>query len=329
MLEKNQGGWGSVGLDFLPDKVGDDSVLWIDAQDLSEKEVTTLREHFALDELNLEELNEKGRRSRIEEYGEKASCFVSFPNRKGFVAEAKMDWLAFFVGKRWIVTVHNGYSDITCAVFKKISTHGYFALSLSPSTDVLLYVFLDLIANEYFLVSDLLHEKLQNLSKEAGALFRERPKRLSANFGVEIAKSRDQVLYLRQSVGPLREIVGRIMRGEFSLISIDTMHRFEDLYDRVISLIEVVDNHREEIHDIGDILINVQTLTTNNIIRVLTIISAVFLPLTLIAGIYGTNFGRGFSIPGSNDNYGFYIMITVMVGLAIGLIAVFRRKGWL
>jgi magnesium transporter len=313
----------------LPDKISDDAVLWIDAQDPSDDEMKTLKEHFELDELNLEELTKEGRRSKIEEHENRAYCFVSFPKQEGFVSEAKMDWLAFVVGNRWIITVHKGYSDITCAVYKKISTHGYFALSLSPSTDILLYIFLDLITNEYFLVSDLVHERLQNLSQEAGRLFRERPRQLGTNFGLEIAKSRDQVLALRQSIGPLREIVGRIARGEFALVSSNTLSRFEDLYDRTISLIDVVDTHREEIHDIGDILINVQTLTTNNIIRVLTIISAIFLPLTLIAGIYGTNFGRGFFIPGSNINFGFYIMIAIMISIAIGLIVIFRRKGWL
>jgi len=96
-----------------------------------------------------------------------------------------------------------------------------------------------------------------------------------------------------------------------------------------ISLIGVVDTHREQIHDIGDILINVQTLTTNNIIRVLTIVSAMFLPLALIAEIYGTNFQIGFFIPGSGSILGFYSMIAAMVVIASTLIIVFRRKGWL
>lgn len=330
MLRKHEEGqWRSSSLEILPDKISNDAILWIDAQDPSGDEMKTLREHFELDELNLDELTKEGWRSKIEEHEERVHCFVSFPKQEGFVSEAKMDWLAFVVGKQWIITVHKGYSDITCAVYKKISTHGYFALSLSPSTDILLYIFLDLITNEYFLVSDLVHERLQNLSKEAGRLFRERPRQLGTNFGVEIAKSRDQVLALRQSIGPLREIVGRITRGEFALVSSNTLSRFEDLYDRTISLIDVVDNHREEIHDIGDILINVQTTTTNNIIRVLTIVSAIFLPLTLIAGIYGTNFGRGFFIPGSNTDFGFYLMVAIMISIAIGLIVIFRRKGWL
>jgi magnesium transporter len=329
LKKHEEGRWHSNSLESLPDNISDDAVVWIDAQDLSEEEMKTLNKHFELDELNLEELTRKGRRSKIEEHQDRVSCFVSFPKQEGFVSEAKMDWIAFVVGKRWIITVHEGYSDLTCSVHKQISTHGYFALSLSPSTDILLYIFLDLIANEFFVVSDLVHERLQNLSNEAGRLFREKPKQVSTNFGLEISKSRDQVLAMRQSIGPLREIVGRIIRGEFALVSRDTLFRFEDLYDRAVSLIDVVDTHREEIHDIGDILINVQTLTTNNIIRVLTIISAIFLPLTLIAGIYGTNFGRGFFIPGSNIDYGFYLMILIMVGVAVGLIAIFRGKGWL
>jgi magnesium transporter len=316
-------------MENFPEKIGDNEVLWIDVQDATEEETTTLKQHFDLDELNLNELAKAGNRSKIEETQDRVFCFISFPNQESFVKESKMDWLALFAGKRWIITVHNGYSEITCAVHKKISTHGYFALSLIPCTDILTYIFLDLITNEYFLVSDKMHERLQNLSKDASRLFRERSNRLAPDFGSQIAKSRDQVLSLRQSVGPLREIAGRITRGEFAFISTSTLTRFEELYDRTISLLDLLDNHREEIHDIGDILINAQTLTTNNIVRVLTIISAIFLPLTLIAGIYGTNFGRGFYIPGSNYNYSFYIMIAIMVGLASSLIAIFRRKGWL
>lgn len=313
-------------MESLPDKVSDEAVLWVDAQEPSEEETETLRDYFGLaDKLQLQEVTREGQRSKIEELEDNISCLAIFPKQEGFVPDAKMDWLLVIVSKHWIITVHKGYSDITCAVYKKISTHGYFALSLAPSTDVLLYIFLDLITNQYFLVSDLVHERLQTLGKEAGRLFREKPKQVSTNFGLEIAKSRDQVLAMRQSIGPLREIVGRITRGEFALVSNDILMRFEDLYDRTISLIDRVDNHRQEISDIGNILINVQTLTTNNIIRVLTIVSAIFLPLTLIAGICGT----AFSIPEANTTLGFYLMIGLMVVIAVSLIAVFRSKGWL
>ena len=146
---------------------------------------------------------------------------------------------------------------------------------------------------------------------------------------MEIARSREQVLALRQAIGPLREVAARTARGEFAIVSSATLPRFEDLYDRTISLIDVVDTHREEIQDIVDIVINAQTLTTNNIIRVLTIISAIFLPLTLIAAFMGQTSDADSQCTGSNDSYGFYIMIVVMVSVSAGLIAVFRRKGWI
>ncbi len=319
-----EGRWNATTLDSLPDKISAETMLWVDAQDLSPEESTLLKEYFELnDELNLEELVKEGRRSKIEENQDLITCYTIFPNQEDFVSGAKTNWLAFVVGKRWIITIHKGYSDITCTVYKKISTHGYFALSLSPSTDILLFIFLDLIINEFFLVSDSVHLRLQQLGKEAGGLFREKSKKIGTNFAEEIAKSRDQVLVLRQSIGPLREIVGRITRGEFALVSSSLLPRFEDLYDRTISLIDVVEGNREQIHEIGDILTNVQTITTNNIIRLLTIVSAIFLPLALIAGICATNF---FS-PGNSN--GFYIMIAIMVGISVGLVSIFRWKGWL
>ena len=329
LRKHEEGRWQSDTLESLPEKISEDSVLWVDVEDPSDAEINTIQKNFKLDELCLKELTAEGQRSNIEEQENHIACVLNFPKRDGFVSDAKMESLALLVGKKWIITVHKGYSDITCAVYKKISAHGYFALSLSPSTDILLYIFLDLTTNEYFLISDLIHERLQNLTKKAGELFRERPTQVETNFGLEISKSRDQVLTMRQSIGPMREIMGQITRGEFALVSSNSMLRFEDLYDRIISLIEVVDNHREEIRDITDTLINVQTLTTNNIIRILTIISAIFLPLALIAEIYGTNFGKGFLVPGSSSSSGFYIMVTIMIGIAVVLIVIFRRRGWL
>ena len=328
-LKRFEGQWRSETLETLPNEASGDSILWVDAQDPTAVEVEQLQNYFELENLDLSELSEAGRRSRIEENQDLMSCFVSFPSRDHFLADSKNDWISLYACKDWVVSIHKGYSSITCEIFRKISTHGYSSLSAAPTADILSYIFLDLVTNECYHVSDMVHDRLQGISQEAAGAFRRKPRESNRKLSLDIANARDQVLALRQSVGPLRELVGRAARGEFAVISSSTLPRFEDLYDRAISLIEVVDTHREEIHDIGDILINVQTLTTNNIIRVLTIISAIFLPLTLIAGIYGTNFAKGFFEPGSNSAIGFYGMIASMAIIAVGLISVFRRKGWL
>ena len=300
----------------------------MDAQDPTDSEMNDLKEYFNLDEHNIQELAEEGGRSRIDEHEDRVFCLLNFPHRDSFVSDGKMERLSMLVCSKWLITVHKGYSDLTCAVYKKIGTHGYFSLSLVPSTDIILYIFLDLVTSEYYPVSDVVFEKIEALNQEALTLFREKSKLNNRTFGMQTLKVRERLVSLRQSLSPLREIMGRITRGEFALVQGVHLPRFAYLYDRTIQLVEVVDTHREDMSNIRDILVNVQTINTNNIIRVLTIISAIFLPLTLIAGIYGTNFTSG-SVPEANNPYGFYVMIAIMVTVASSLALIFKRRGWI
>jgi len=328
LKEHEEGRWQSENLEVLPEEINKTEVLWVDAQDPTDSEMKELEDYFRIDEHNLQELTQEGVRSRIDEHEDRVFCLLNFPHRESFISDGKMERLAMLVCSRWIITLHKGYSDLTCAVYKKIGTHGYFSLSLVPSTDIMLYIFLDLVTSEYYPVSDLVFEKIEALSQEALGLFRERSKLSERGFGMQILKIRERLVALRQSLSPLREIMGRITRGEFALVQGVNLPRFGDLYDRTIQLVEVVDAHREDMSNIRDILVNVQTINTNNIIRILTIISAIFLPLTLIAGIYGTNFRTGF-IPETNNPYGFYIMIAIMATVASTLALIFKRRGWI
>jgi magnesium transporter len=328
LKEHEEGRWQSESLEALPEEIRKNEALWVDAQDPNDSEMKQLEDYFSIDKHNLQELSEEGARSRIDEHQDRVFCLLNFPHRESYVSDGKMERLAMLVCSRWLVTVHKGYSDLTCAVYKKIATHGYFSLSLVPSTDIMLYIFLDLVTSEYYPVSDLLFERIEALSREALGFFRDRSNVASSGFGMQLVKVRERLVTLRQSLSPLREIMGRITRGEFALVQGVNLPRFGDLYDRAIQLVEVVDTHREEMTNIRDILVSVQSLNTNNIIRILTIISAIFLPLTLIAGIYGMNFSPGF-IPETNSPYGFYIMIVLMVTVALILALIFKRRKWI
>jgi magnesium transporter len=328
LKQHEEGRWQSENIDTLPEEVSKDQVLWVDAQDPSDDEMRELKEYFELDEHNLKELTEEGERSRIDEHEDRVFCQLNFPHREGFISDGKMERLAMLVCSRWIITAHKGYSDLTCSVYKKIGTHGYFSLSLIPSTDIILYILLDLVTSEYYPVSDSVFERIEGLSQEALGLFRQGTRRVDAEFGMKILKIRERLVTLRQSLSPIREIMGRITRGEFALVQGVNLPRFGDLYDRTIQLVEVVDAHREEMSNIRDILVSVQSINTNNIIRILTIISAIFLPLTLIAGIYGTNF-QSAQIPEVTSPFGFYIMLAVMATVASSLALIFKHKGWI
>lgn len=328
LKQHEEGRWQSENLEVLPEVIDKNEVLWVDAQDPTDSEMKELKDYFSLDERNVQELTQEGVRSRIDEHEDRVFCLLNFPNRERFVSEGKMEILATLVCSNWLLTLHKGYSELTCAVYKKIGSHGYFSLSLAPSTDIMLYIFLDLVTSEYYPVSDLVFEKIEALNQDALMLFRERSRQTNSGFGMQLIKVRERLVALRQSLSPLREIMGRITRGEFALVQGVNLPRFGDLYDRTIQLIEVVDTHREDLTNIRDILVNVQTVNTNNIIRVLTIISAIFLPLTLIAGIYGTNFTLG-SVPETSNPYGFYIMIGIMISIACFLALIFKLRKWI
>jgi len=328
LKQHEEGRWQSENLEVLPEVIDKNEVLWVDAQDPTDSEMKELKDYFSLDERNVQELTQEGVRSRIDEHEDRVFCLLNFPNRERFVSEGKMEILATLVCSNWLLTLHKGYSELTCAVYKKIGSHGYFSLSLAPSTDIMLYIFLDLVTSEYYPVSDLVFEKIEALNQDALMLFRERSRQTNSGFGMQLIKVRERLVALRQSLSLLREIMGRITRGEFALVQGVNLPRFGDLYDRTIQLIEVVDTHREDLTNIRDILVNVQTVNTNNIIRVLTIISAIFLPLTLIAGIYGTNFTLG-SVPETSNPYGFYIMIGIMISIACFLALIFKLRKWI
>ena len=327
LKEHAAGRWQSENLESLPAEIRDNEVLWVDVQDSNDDEIKELREYFDIDEHNIQELIEEGGRSRIDEHEDRMFCLLNFPRQESFVADGGMERLAMLVCSRWIVTMHKGYSELTCAVSKKIAAHGYFSLSLKPSTDIMLYIFLDLVISEYFPVSDSLFESIERLSQEALGFFRDRSNRANSDFIVKVTTVRERLVTLRQSLSPLREIMSRITRGEFALVQGVNLPRFGDIYDKTIQLVEVVDAHREEMSNIRDILVSVQTVTTNNIIRILTIISAIFLPLTLIAGIYGTNFKSG--IPGTSNPYSFYVLIAILIIIASILALVFKRRKWI
>ncbi|HYY90476.1 MAG TPA: CorA family divalent cation transporter, partial [Candidatus Dormibacteraeota bacterium] len=104
---------------------------------------------------------------------------------------------------------------------------------------------------------------------------------------------------------------------------------FRDVYDHSFQLLETIDNDRDRTSDVRDLYISLHTASTDNTIKVLTLVATIFLPLSLLAGIYGTNFTPGFFQPGSGMPLGFYVFVFVMIDIAVGFVYFFKRAGWI
>jgi magnesium transporter len=119
------------------------------------------------------------------------------------------------------------------------------------------------------------------------------------------------------------------MRGEVLFISDDSLRNFRDIYDRTFQLIETIDSFRDRTSDVRDLYISLLTASTDSIVRYLTVVATIFLPLSLLAGIYGTNFTAGFFEPGSGSPAGFYVFTATSAFVAILLFLVFKKRGWI
>ena len=119
------------------------------------------------------------------------------------------------------------------------------------------------------------------------------------------------------------------MRGAIPYVADASLRSFRDVYDHSFQLLETIDNDRDRTSDVRDLYISLLTASTDNIIKLLTLVATIFLPLTLLAGIYGMNFTTGFFEPGSGDPWAFYALIAAMIALSLTLVYLFKRSGWI
>ena len=120
-----------------------------------------------------------------------------------------------------------------------------------------------------------------------------------------------------------------VMRGAVPFVADASLRSFRDVYDHSFQLLETIDNDRDRTSDVRDLYISLHSASTDNTIKVLTLVATIFLPLSLLAGIYGMNFTPGFFEPGSGDPIGFYVMILAMLTITVGLVYSFKRSGWI
>jgi magnesium transporter len=137
---------------------------------------------------------------------------------------------------------------------------------------------------------------------------------------------------IRRAVWPQREVLGRLMRDETGLVAARTKPFFRDCYDHTVIMVDILETFREAARNIMDVYLSSINIRTNEIMRVLTVISSIFIPLTFIAGVYGMNFDpklSPFNMPELEWPFGYPFAICLMLAVAVGMIVFFKRKKWI
>ena len=323
----------SVKLDSYPENIEHGNMLWVDAESPTEQELRTLQSRFDLDSYAIEDVSKRNQRPKIEDSGRYVFSVIHIPTAGRSHKEegaATVEELFIFFEKTWIITVHESDSELIHEVDSRLRARGLAPLTLPPAPDLLFYTFLDFAVDGYYPILDGIENKLEELDTRATKTFQTRSRRMeNVTMMMQTVKEiRKRLMVLRRSLTPTRDMIGMIMRGSVPFVADSSLRSFRDVYDHSFLLLETIDNDRDRTTDVRDLYLSLLTASTDQIVKVLAIVATIFLPLELLAGIYGMNFTTGFFEPGSSYPIPFNALITVMVLISIGLLLAFRKRGW-
>jgi magnesium transporter len=300
---------------------GDGSVHWVHVVGLADVAVVEhLGKVFELHPLALEDVLTLGQRPKAEEFDDTLFCIVQHLSYDP--GGLKRVQVSLFLGADFVVTFQPRGADLFEPIRERL-LKGRAKLR-QKGAGYLAYAILDLIVDAAFPALEALGDHLDAI--EEGIL--EKPDQEDIE---NLQCVRRELLVLRQVLWPQREVMGRLSREDHELMPDDVRLYFRDCYDHAVQALEVSENFREMASGLLDIYLTSLSHRLNDVMKVLTVISTVFMPLTFIAGVYGMNFDRAqpFNMPELGWRYGYLGFWGITIASIVTMLWLFRRKGWL
>jgi magnesium transporter len=295
----------------------DESVLWMNVGGVHNVDVLgAVGKQFALHPLLLEDIANTDQRPKLEDYETHLFLVVKMltVNQRGGVL---VEQVSFVLGRHVVLSFQENGTDVFRAVRDRL--RGGKGRLRDSGADYLLYALVDAIVDQYFGVLEVLGEQIETLQERV--ISNPQPDTLR-----DIHALKRQLLFVRRAVWPLREAVHGLSRAESPFVRDSTAIFFRDVYDHVIQIVDTVETLREMVSASLDIYLSSVSNRLNAIMRVLTVITTIFMPLSFIASIYGMNFEH---MPELRWQWGYPFILGVMGLVAIGMLAGFRRRKWL
>jgi magnesium transporter len=301
------------------------SVVWLDMLKPTDEEYALLEDVFGFHPLAIEDSIHYTQRPKIESYQHVGdACKVGYfymvfhgPDLETFKQKLRTKELDMFVSERYLLTIHDEEFRSVNDVLQRAKADA--RVVLDQGIDTLLYNILDRITDAYIPILDYLGEQLDEI--EDKALREPSPEVLIA-----ISEKKRELLNLRRVVGPQREVVAQLTRGEVPFIRMETRAYFRDVQDHLVRTVETVELYRDLVLGARDIYLSSISNNLNQIMKTLTIISVIALPLTVVTSFFGMNFK---DMPGTDSHWAFWITITVMGVLELVLFYLFKKKKWI
>ena len=317
------------GIDGLPAEIPSSGVTWINIDGLGDVDLLSrLGERFKLHPLALEDVLNTGQRPKIEHTPGYVFIVAQMIYQDGDRA-FQVEQVSLFLGANFLITIQEeGEYDVFEPVRQRLRAGR--GMIRGSAADYLAYALLDSIVDHYFPVLDGIGEAVEDLEDS----LLEKPSR---DMVVSLHDYRRSLTHIRRFVWPLREVLSGLLHDGGGFVREPTRVFLRDCYDHVVQLMDLVESYKELTTGLTELYHSSVGLRTNEIMRVLTVITAIFIPLTFIVGIYGMNFAARtedgvalpFNMPELHHPYGYVSVMAVMFLIAVGQLLIFRKLRWL
>ena len=294
------------------------TVTWINIDALHQVEILEkLGECYGLHPLVLEDILNTDQRPKMEDYGEYLYIVLRMFNYNDKSSEIESEQISLVLGPNFVFSFQEREGDTFNPIRDRIrNSKGRIR---KMGADHLAYTLLDSIIDNYFIILEKLGEKIEFLEEEVVS----RPKSETLQ---TIHHLKREMIFLRKGVWPLREVISGLERGESSLIKESTRIYLRDVYDHTIQTIDTIETYRDMVSGMLDIYLSSISNRLNAVMKVLTIIATIFMPLTFLAGIYGMNFKY---MPELEWRWGYPTVWIAVILISVSMLIYFKKKGWL
>ncbi len=291
-------------------------IFWLNVSGLGNEQVLRkIQEIFRIHELTLADIVNVPQRPKIEEQED----YVLIISQMLWLKDPSTisnEQVSILFGKNFVITFQEDPGDVFDPVRDRLKkSKGTIRKS---GSDYLAYALIDSIIDNYFPILESIGEILEDL--ESALISNPDKDTLKRIYNLK-----RQLLNIRRTIWPHREVFSAILRDEFQSIKKSTRVYIRDVYDHTIEIIDVIENYREIAAGFMDVYLSSVSNKLNDVMKVLTIISTIFMPLSFIAGVYGMNFEN---MPELKTTYGYPVLLTIMTLIGLGMILWFKKKGW-
>lgn len=294
-----------------------ESVSWINIDGLRKKDVESVCNHYGIHFLITEDILSIGQRPKMDDIDGLLFCLLNmlYFNEKDSSVEAEQ--ISIILGKNFVISFQeDAKRDVFNPLRERLKISG--SKIRQNGADFLFYSLIDMIVDNYYLVMEKLGEKIEALEED---IIRNANTRSLA----KINNLRKEMIILKRSIAPVRELVNGILRSENELIQERTEKYFKDVYDHIVQANDLLENYRDMMINLNDLYISNVNLKMNEVMKVMAVVTCLLAPATVIGGIFGMNFE---SIPLLHNKWGFFISVAVMLCVPLIMVRIFKRRGW-